>query len=119
MPDTILRRMPWSSAPEHDPKQLLDREWVVTNGLGGYASGTVAWFSTRRYHGLLIAALPAPLGRMMMFNHLDEEMRLSDERIVRLCSSDPRECVGRSDVAQLTEFRLEYGLPVWRFEFGP
>ena len=36
------------------------REWLVTNGLGGYASGTVAGVVTRRYHGLLVASLPAP-----------------------------------------------------------
>jgi hypothetical protein len=48
------------------------REWIVTNGLGGYASGTVCGVPTRRYHGLLVAALPAPLGRTMMFNHLNE-----------------------------------------------
>ena len=50
----------------------------MTNGLGGYASGTVAGVATRRYHGLLIAALPAPLGRMMMLNHLSELVRLPD-----------------------------------------
>ena len=39
------------------------REWWLTNGLGGYASGTISGVASRRYHGLLIAALPAPLGR--------------------------------------------------------
>src|SRR6516225_5990148 len=47
------------------------REWIVTNGLGGYASGTVCGVPPRRYHGLLVAALPAPLGRAMLFNHLN------------------------------------------------
>ena len=51
-----------------DPMPRL--EWLVTNGLGGYASGTVAGVVTRRYHGILVAALPAPLGRMVMLNHL-------------------------------------------------
>jgi hypothetical protein len=41
----------------------------VTNGLGGYASGTIGGACTRRFHGLLIAAMPAPLGRVMMVNH--------------------------------------------------
>ena len=54
-------RMPWHGPTRTEP--LLTREWLVTNGLGGYASGTVAGVATRRYHGLLIAALPAPLGR--------------------------------------------------------
>jgi len=42
---------------------LTTLEWLVTNGLGGYASGTLGGVLTRRYHALLIAALPAPLGR--------------------------------------------------------
>jgi hypothetical protein len=41
---------------------LLTREWLVTNGIGGYATGTIAGVATRRYHGLLVAALPVPLG---------------------------------------------------------
>ena len=53
-------QMPGQSDRHREP--LLTREWLVTNGLGGYASGTVAGVATRRYHGLLIAALPAPLG---------------------------------------------------------
>ena len=64
------------------------REWLVTNGLGGYASGTVAGVMTRRYHGLLIAALPAPIGRLVMFNHLLERARLPDRTIVWLGDED-------------------------------
>ena len=52
------------------------REWLVTNGLGGYASGTVAGVLTRRYHGMLVASLPAPLGRIVMLNHVLERVRL-------------------------------------------
>jgi glycogen debranching enzyme len=65
--------MAWAAdQKEQEHESLLSREWLVTNGLGGYASGTIAGVTTRRYHGLLIAAMPAPLGRMMMFNHLSE-----------------------------------------------
>ena len=89
----------------------------MTNGLGGYASGTVCGVATRRYHGLLIAALPAPLGRMMMFNHLSEQVRQPDGRIVRFGG---QEWVGgRLDLdtaSHLIEFRLESGLPVWSFQ---
>src|SRR4051812_25545721 len=45
-------------------------EWLVTNGLGGYACGTMTGLVTRRFHGLLVAALSAPRGRTMMLNHL-------------------------------------------------
>src|SRR4026207_531005 len=59
---------------------LVRHEWLVTNGLGGYASGTLAGVASRRYHSLLIAALPAPLGRQVMLNHLSELVRLPDGR---------------------------------------
>ena len=89
---------------EEDPTSpLVTREWIVTNGLGGYASGTVATFATRRYHGLLIAALPAPLGRTMLVAHLAEVLRMPDGRATPLAGT-------------LTEFRLELGLPVWRYD---
>jgi predicted glycogen debranching enzyme len=48
------------------------REWLVTNGIGGYASGTVAGVLTRRYHGLLVAALKPPLMRTLLLTKLDE-----------------------------------------------
>jgi len=48
------------------------REWLVTNGIGGFASGTVAGSLTRRYHGLLFAALKPPLGRTLLVAKLDE-----------------------------------------------
>src|SRR5206468_9023942 len=48
------------------------REWLVTNGIGGFASGTVAGLATRRYHGLLVAALKPPLGRTLLVSKLDE-----------------------------------------------
>jgi predicted glycogen debranching enzyme len=92
------------------------REWLVTNGLGGYASGTVAGVITRRYHGLLVSALPAPLGRMVMLNHLLERVRLSAGRTLWL--GDEQDVAGPNAVDRaglLSEFRLELGLPVWRY----
>src|SRR5919198_6222665 len=74
-----IRRIHWPPPDAaSDPEALVTREWLVTNGLGGYASGTVAGLTSRRYHGLLIAALPAPLGRQVMLNHLSELVRLPD-----------------------------------------
>jgi predicted glycogen debranching enzyme len=54
----------------------LQEEWLITNGLGGFASGTVVGCNTRRYHGLLCAALTPPVGRVMMLNRLGEIIRL-------------------------------------------
>ena len=93
------------------------REWLVTNGLGGYASGTVAGVVTRRYHGLLIASLPAPLGRVVMLNHLLERVRLANRQVLWLGDEDEvagPNIVDRAD--HLVEFRLDLGLPVWRYQ---
>ncbi len=92
------------------------REWLVTNGLGGYASGTVAGVVTRRYHGLLVASLPAPLGRMAMLNHLLERVRLVNRQVLWLGDEDEVAGPNIADRSEhLVEFRLELGLPVWRY----
>ena len=89
----------------------------MTNGLGGYASGTVAGVVTRRYHGLLIASLPAPIGRMVMFNHLLERIRLADRRVLWLGDEDEVAGPNAADRTEhLVRFRLELGLPVWTYE---
>jgi predicted glycogen debranching enzyme len=55
-----------------DPQFSTQREWLATNGIGGYASGTVSGVLTRRYHGLLLAALQPPVGRTLLLAKLDE-----------------------------------------------
>jgi predicted glycogen debranching enzyme len=60
-------------------EQAIGREWLVTNGLGGYASGTVAGANSRRYHGLLVAALAPPLRRMVLLAALEEWLVLPDD----------------------------------------
>ncbi len=113
----ILRRhMPWGSHPSTDNEQLLTREWLITNGLGGYASGTVSGVATRRYHGLLIAALPNPFGRTLMLSHLSEQIRLHDGTVVRLGGEESAEQLQMHGAEHLVGFRLELGLPVWQYE---
>jgi len=109
----------WSPLREDAPETLLGREWLVTNGLGGYASGTISGACTRRYHGLLIAALPAPLGRFVMFNHLAEELRFEDRTGVRLDSEEPLGKESSPHQGLPGVFHLESGLPVWTYESGP
>jgi predicted glycogen debranching enzyme len=115
----VIRRMSWGGthARDADPELLLTREWLLTNALGGYATGTVAGVLTRRYHGLLIASLPAPLGRIVMLSHLSEELRLPDDEVVPIGGGRGMESAEElSATTYLTEFRLENGLPVWRYE---
>src|SRR5262245_60493844 len=89
-------------------------EWLVTNGLGGYASGTMTGLVTRRFHGFLVAALPAPRGRTMMLNNL-RAIISTDKGRARLLEQPDPEGIGEP-LAALREFRLELGLPVWTFE---
>jgi predicted glycogen debranching enzyme len=112
----VVRLIDWRGGEIADPVPLITREWLVTNGLGGYASATVAGVGTRRYHGLLVAALPAPLGRAVMLNHLSEELTLPDGMVIRFGGRE--QVGGRLDlhgVEHLREFRLENGLPVWTY----
>jgi predicted glycogen debranching enzyme len=81
------------------------REWLVTNGLGGYASATISGDITRRYHGFLIAALPPPLGRMVVLNDFDVEIERADGTVVNL-----------RERARFVDFTLKMGLPSWRHE---
>ncbi|MFN2509102.1 MAG: amylo-alpha-1,6-glucosidase, partial [Chthoniobacterales bacterium] len=108
-----LRIMPWDPA-NTSREVLLNREWIVTNGLGGYASGTVSGAITRRYHGVLVAALPPPLGRMVMWSHVSEYLCFDDGEVVSLGAEERAGGQLNLGVADyLREFRLEDGLPVW------
>src|SRR5688572_3488173 len=113
---TLVRRLRWP-ATEEGRQSLVWKEWLVTNGLGGYATGTIAGALTRRYHGLLIAALPTPFGRTVMFNNLVETVRWPDGRVVPIHTvTDTPEGREVSSATHLKSFCLEEGLPVWTYE---
>ena len=113
--DEVLARA-WKPGERPALNTLIEREWLVTNGLGGYASGTIAGVATRRYHGLLISAQPAPLGRVMMVNHLWEFLRLPDYRTMPFGGEEKAGNQLRiHGVEYLVDFHLESGLPVWRY----
>jgi predicted glycogen debranching enzyme len=102
-----------------DVDALLGHEWLVTNGLGGFASSTVACVPTRRYHGLLVSALPTPLGRTVMLNHISEWVRLPNGARFQIGGQERAGGVLEMPGAHyLAEFRLEEGLPAWRYEVG-
>jgi predicted glycogen debranching enzyme len=113
--NSILRKVTFSPGEADEIEK--DPEWLVANGLGGYASGTVSGTARRRYHGLLIAALPAPLGRVLMLNGLADELHLSDGRVVELNAMQSEERNTSNPLAPvLSEFRLDMGLPIWRYQ---
>jgi predicted glycogen debranching enzyme len=103
----VVRQIPLSGA---DWNARASREWLVTNGLGGYASGTLAGPPTRRYHAWLVAALPAPLGRMVLVTRLDERVRFAGQRTEWLSR------YGDDASSPLSEFSLVAGLPHWRYQ---
>ncbi|MGZ8238848.1 MAG: glycogen debranching enzyme N-terminal domain-containing protein, partial [Methylobacter sp.] len=101
-----------------DLAQAERREWWLANGLGGYASGTLAGTLTRRYHGLLIAPLALPTDRSLVFAKADAWLETGDQSWP-LCSNrwtndfiDPR---GHTHVEA---FWLDGRMPVWRYAFG-
>jgi predicted glycogen debranching enzyme len=111
----VLQRIDCRTLAACDPDALVSREWLATNGNGGYASGTVSGACTRRYHSLLVAALPG-LGRTVMFNHLAETLKLAGGEEIRLSTEELLDTRFEPFAASLAEFRLEAGLPVWRYE---
>src|SRR5260370_1762639 len=119
MNDLVIR-MPWPGKQDATAEAGLNYEWLVTNGLGGYASGTLSGVITRRYHGYLVAALPVPFGRIMMLNDLVERIELPDGGFVQLAGEERAGGSVKLDVmGYLSEFRREPGPPVWPSELCP
>jgi predicted glycogen debranching enzyme len=101
-----------------DLEAVSRREWIVTNGIGGYAAGTVGGVNTRRYHGLLVAALAPPVERTAMVAKLDATVRYHD-MIVPLASNEFADgTVAPHGYRQLAAFRLDGLLPVWTWLVG-
>ncbi len=96
-------------------ENLLHKEWLVANGLGGYASSTLAFIPTRKYHGILIASLPT-IGRTVTLNHLLEVIELPDGQEIFLNNEErPDGVVSAESLSYLEDFYLDKGLPVWRY----
>ena len=92
-----------------------EREWLATNSIGGYASGTIAGLLTRRYHGLLIAALKPPLGRTLLVAKFDE-VATYEGRLYSLFTNRWSDgVVEPAGFHHLEDFRLEGTTPVWSF----
>src|SRR5216683_6457942 len=67
-----------------DVQAGLDHEWLITNGLGGYAAGSIVGATTRSYHGLLVAALRPPVERVVLVTKIDETVELPDKSVLKL-----------------------------------
>ena len=96
--------------------EISDRkEWLVTNGLGGYAAGTVSGANTRRYHGLLVAALDPPLGRTLLLAKLDETAVSHGQTYPLFTNSWTNDVIDPAGFRYLERFHLEGTTPVWTF----
>jgi predicted glycogen debranching enzyme len=115
----VLRRVAYRKSDEHARETLLDKEWLVTNGLGGYASGSLAGVITRGFHGYLVAALPTPFGRILLLNDLIERVEIPGRSAIQLSGEERVDAPLKAHGAEyLEEFRLNFGIPVWIFCFG-
>ncbi|MGH2524891.1 MAG: glycogen debranching enzyme N-terminal domain-containing protein, partial [Anaerolineales bacterium] len=91
------------------------REWLVTNGLGGWASGTVSGANTRRYHGLFVPALQPPLGRTVLVSQLNERARVG-EQVFALSSNEYGDgTLDPHGYQNIESFWLDGLIPTWTF----
>src|SRR5258708_34514904 len=97
---------------------LETREWLVTNGVGGYASGSRAGSLTPAYHGLLVASLTAPTDRRVMLVKLDETVEYAG--VTYALGTNRWACgsVSPEGYKNLQSFELEGSVPVWTFACG-
>src|SRR5580693_661641 len=99
-----------------NPAESSKREWLETNGLGGFASSTITGANTRRYHGLLMAATEPPAVRSLLLSKLEETLIVGTQRF-ELSTNLYAGAVHPEGYRYLTEFRLD-PFPVFTFEAG-
>src|SRR5581483_7210092 len=94
------------------------REWLVTDGVGGYAMGTASGLRTRRYHGLLVVAVDGPARRMLGLAALDPVLVIGDTRIRLATAEWGTGVVDPRGHELLSAFDLTDGVPRWRWQAG-
>src|ERR1700736_627089 len=101
-----------------DLNETISREWLITNGLGGYASGTVAGVLTRMQHGLLVISPRDTATPQLLLAKIDEEVAF-DQRTYYLGTNEYRDGIlNPSGFAHLETFRLEEGFPIFTYRLG-
>ncbi len=101
-----------------DLQTALEREWLVTNGIGGFASGTVAGALTRRYHGLLLPVLAPPVGRRLLVAKLDDTVLLNGDKFQLYTNVWESGVESPPGVRFLQRFDLNWNVPTWTYEFA-
>lgn len=100
----------------HDIDAALSREWLVTNGIGGYASSTIVSGNSRRYHGLLVASFPPPLERQVLLSKVDEELHICGSSFSLGTNEFHDGTIHPEGYRLLRSFRLILGIPTWEYE---
>jgi glycogen debranching enzyme len=101
-----------------DLQETISREWLVTNGLGGYAAGTVAGVLTRKQHGLFVTTPPNAVTPQLLLAKIDEEV-IFDQRTYYLGTNEYRDGIlNPSGFVHLETFRLEAGFPIFTYRLG-
>lgn len=98
-----------------DFEQAVNNEWLVTNGIGGFASGTICDANTRRYHGLLIAALTPPVARTLLVAAIDVTVTYASHSYPLATHEYGDGTVAPRGYLYLESFQLDKGMPVWRY----
>jgi 4-alpha-glucanotransferase len=101
-----------------DLREAERREWWLANGRGAYAAGTIAGTLTRRYHGLLVAPVNPPLGRVLVFAKADATVIDGDRRMPLFANRWAAGAVDPQGFAAIESFHLDGRMPVWRFALG-
>ena len=94
------------------------REWLLTNGIGGFAAGSVAGAATRRYHGLLVAALHPPVGRTLLVAKLDVAALYNDKTHALSSNEYADGTVDPHGYRLIEQFALEGTIPTWTYAIG-
>ena len=92
------------------------KEWLITNGIGGYGAGTIAGLLTRRYHGLLVAALKPPLGRTLMLSKLNETVTYNNLNYDLYCDRWSDDTIFPQGYDNIAKFFLVGTTPVWQYK---
>lgn len=106
------------SSLQDNVREFGKHEWLVTNGIGGYAAGTVSGILSRHYHGLLIAALEPPLGRTLTVVKLNEYATYQDKEYGLSLDETESGMVDDDHLKTLKHFHLDMGMPVWTYQFA-
>jgi predicted glycogen debranching enzyme len=96
-------------------ENAIRKEWLVTNGLGGYAAGTINGLNTRRYHGMLVAALRPPLARTLLVAKIDPVAHYGTELYSLACNEYVDGTIDPHGYRYLESFHLEGLIPVWTY----